>query len=144
MINLVSTISQIIHQLPYLKMLILFGSRAKGNTHANSDWDFAVLYDQELYEQTLQNAEGWEFLKIYSVLEDYLQIPGEKIDVVELDRCSPLLAHNIACHGKLLYEQEEGLFEQFKQQSVMTEQELQEQRQTLFNSLESFLQELGV
>lgn len=34
-------------KIPYLKMLVLFGSRARGDIHANSDWDFAALYDEE-------------------------------------------------------------------------------------------------
>lgn len=34
---------QLPEKIPYLKLLILFGSRATGKTHAQSDWDFAVL-----------------------------------------------------------------------------------------------------
>lgn len=37
---------QLPEKIPYLKMLVLFGSRAKGNIHAKSDWDFAVVYDE--------------------------------------------------------------------------------------------------
>ncbi|WP_293140319.1 nucleotidyltransferase domain-containing protein [Okeania sp. SIO3I5] len=33
-------------KIPYLKMLVLFGSHARGDTHARSDWDFAALYDE--------------------------------------------------------------------------------------------------
>ena len=39
---------QLPEKIPYLKMLVLFGSRARGDTHANSDWDFAALYDEEV------------------------------------------------------------------------------------------------
>jgi len=38
---------QLPEKVPYLKMLVLFGSRATGKTHANSDWDFAALYDEK-------------------------------------------------------------------------------------------------
>ncbi|MEC4895538.1 MAG: nucleotidyltransferase domain-containing protein [Oscillatoria sp. PMC 1051.18] len=31
--------------IPYLKLLILFGSRVRRDTHANSDWDFAKVYE---------------------------------------------------------------------------------------------------
>ncbi|WP_017306106.1 type VII toxin-antitoxin system MntA family adenylyltransferase antitoxin [Spirulina subsalsa] len=144
MIHPLSPTSAILQELPYLKMLILFGSRARGNPHAQSDWDFAVLYDHELYEQMIQTAQSWEFLKIYMVFSDYFQIPSEKIDIVELERCPPLLAYQIAEYGKLLYEEETGLFEKFRQQVVMTEQELLEQRKMLRDSLESFLQKRGV
>jgi CRISPR-associated protein Csc3 len=36
---------QLPERIPYLKMLVLFGSRATGKTHAGSDWDFATLDD---------------------------------------------------------------------------------------------------
>lgn len=35
---------QLPEKIPYLKMLVLFGSRATGNASNHSDWDFAVLY----------------------------------------------------------------------------------------------------
>ncbi|NJN12757.1 MAG: nucleotidyltransferase domain-containing protein [Richelia sp. RM2_1_2] len=38
---------QIPEKLPYLKMLVLFGSRATGNSNNHSDWDFAVLYENK-------------------------------------------------------------------------------------------------
>ncbi|MGK7933382.1 MAG: nucleotidyltransferase domain-containing protein [Microcystaceae cyanobacterium] len=37
---------QIPSKIPYLKMLVLFGSQATGKSHSESDWDFAVLCDE--------------------------------------------------------------------------------------------------
>ena len=47
--------SQIPEKISYLKMLVLFGSRATGNINANSDWDFAVLYDEEKRQNYIAN-----------------------------------------------------------------------------------------
>lgn len=52
--------SQLPEKIPYLKMLVLFGSRARGDTHAKSDWDFAALYDEEIRKKyTKDNAFAW-------------------------------------------------------------------------------------
>lgn len=40
--------TQLTEKMPYLKILVLFGSRATGHIHANSDWNFAALYDEEI------------------------------------------------------------------------------------------------
>lgn len=38
---------QIRKKIPYIKMLVLFGSRARGDIHDKSDWNFAVFYDEK-------------------------------------------------------------------------------------------------
>jgi predicted nucleotidyltransferase len=49
---------QLLKKIPYLKMLVLFGSRSTGNINANSDWDFAVLYDEEKYNSYIKENFG--------------------------------------------------------------------------------------
>ena len=44
-IELEKLAQQIPEKIPYLKMLVLFGSRATENIHQNSDWDFAVIFN---------------------------------------------------------------------------------------------------
>lgn len=139
--HLTDKTAEIVQKIPYLKMLILFGSRVRGDTHCNSDWDFAVLYDQSLREQTV---EGFGWFEIYGILADIFQIPDDKIDVVDLDRCSPLIAHYIAQDGKLLYEQEQGLFNEFQEKSRMSEHQLKEISISLRQKLEKSLQARGV
>lgn len=34
-------------RLPYLTFLVLFGSMARGDAYERSDWDFAILCDEE-------------------------------------------------------------------------------------------------
>ena len=57
---------QLLKKIPYLKMLVLFGSRSTGNINANSDWDFAVLYDEthrnyDFYDMNTQMKYNQEF-----------------------------------------------------------------------------------
>jgi predicted nucleotidyltransferase/biotin operon repressor len=112
----------LIEQIPYLNLLILFGSRAKGTYSEESDWDFAVLYDEILRAE--YEKGGWDWLRIWNILEDVFDLPEGKVDCVILNDCSNILAHSIARDGKLLYEKGPGMFEQFKQQAFMSKAEL--------------------
>ena len=135
--NLSRQFSRFIPQISYLKMLVLFGSRGRGEAHENSDWDFAILYDEELAKEQLK---GWNWLKIYDILADAFEISSDAIDVVNLNQCSPLIAHYVARDGQLIYEQETGLFEQFKRENLMSQEELKSLRQVMRREIEEFLQ----
>lgn len=139
--SLKSATLAVLEQIPYLMLLILFGSRAKGNANEDSDWDFAVLYDQEL--RKIHEKSGWDWLKIWSVLEKVFDLPENKVDVVILNDCSNIMAHSIARDGKLLYERESGEFERFKQQALMTSSELktfrEQQREQIKESLKGLV-----
>lgn len=127
--NLNLIIPQVAKAIPNLNLLVLFGSRARGNHHTNSDWDFAVIYDPKYPRLNYQDAWGW--LKIRQSLETIFNIPEDKIDVVDLDQCSPWLAHSIAQDGQVLYEKTPGEFEQFRQKSIKSQAELKTYQQTV-------------
>lgn len=135
--------SQLPDRIPYLKMLVLFGSRARGDTHAKSDWDFAALYDEKLREESCKDR-GFAWFEVPGILGDAFSINSDNIDVVELHRCSPLIAHFVARDGILLYESESGQFEAFKQQRLMTDVQLEVLRQNLRQKIEVALQRRGV
>jgi uncharacterized protein len=135
--------SQLPKHIPYLKMLVLFGSRARGDTHAKSDWDFAALYDEELREESCRDR-GFAWFEVPGILGEVFSLNSDEIDVVELHRFSQPIAHFIARDGIVLYETELGQFEAFKQQYLMTEVELAELRQKLRQKLEVALQRRGV
>ncbi len=86
---------KLVQKIPHLKMLILFGSRARGDHHSHSDWDFAVLYD----ETKNPTMTGFNRLEIYSILADIFNIPDDKIDLVNLAHFSPLIAHYVSRDG---------------------------------------------
>ncbi|WP_414577542.1 type VII toxin-antitoxin system MntA family adenylyltransferase antitoxin [Anabaena sp. CCY 9402-a] len=134
---------QIPEKIPYLKMLILFGSRATGNTHAKSDWDFAVLCDLEQREAYVKN-NSFLWFELPIVLGELLKLNSDQIDVVELNQCSELISHFVARDGKLLYEDNLGEFEKFKQRSLLSNSELKKIENINRQHIEQFLQRWGV
>jgi predicted nucleotidyltransferase len=130
-------------KIPYLKMLVLFGSRATGKTHANSDWDFAALYDEQLRESCCKD-KAFAWFEVPILLGQFFDLNSDNIDVIELNNCSPLIAHFVARDGKVLYEKETGEFEKFRQRSLKSEIEMKEIRKTLREKVEASLQRWGV
>lgn len=79
-----------------LKLLILFGSHAKGAIHKKSDYDIAVLgrKPNELRSEVAEFAHE---------CAEALQIGSDKVDITLLDRANPLLLHEVSKNGVLLY-----------------------------------------
>lgn len=102
-----SAISAIQARLPAVKMVVLFGSRAKGKETDKSDWDIGVLAKSGTYEGLAQ-------FKLQEELSDILAIPFDRIDLVNLRYCSPLLGFAIACDGKPLYQETSITFTRFQ------------------------------
>lgn len=134
---------QLPEKIPYLKMLVIFGSRARGDIHANSDWDFATLYDQEIRKTYIKN-NAWAWFEVSQLLGEVLEIDREQIDVVELNNCSPLIAHFVARDGKVLYEKEPGEFTVFQKKAFKSDVEMTAIRRDLRQKLEKNLQRWGV
>jgi predicted nucleotidyltransferase len=88
-------------ELPDLKLLVLFGSAARGRSRADSDVDVAVLADGEA---DLDAA----FLALAP------RFRTSQLDLVDLRRAGPLLAFEVARSGILLVERAAGLFREFQ------------------------------
>lgn len=87
-----------------IKLIILFGSRAKGITGLKNDIDIAVLT-----QKTLNNQ------KEYNMFQDFIRIlKSDNLDIAILNFSSPLLRFQVAKDGKLLYEQKKGDFRKFQ------------------------------
>lgn len=84
-----------------LKLLILFGSYAKGLNHENSDIDLAF----ESYEVLSYDEE----MKLLLNLSLYFRT--EKVDLVNIKKADPLLLYQIAKYGKPLYGSSENFVE---------------------------------
>lgn len=124
--RMLAKIPEIVGQIPYLKLLVLFGSRARGDSHFQSDWDFAVLFDENLRKQYEQGS--FSPYRSRGILQDCLDLSDDQIDVVELNRCDELLLHRIAQDGKLLYEQDKGEFDGFKRKHIKNPEQLKQWR----------------
>jgi uncharacterized protein len=134
--------SQIPEKIPYLKMLVLFGSRATGKTKANSDWDFAVLYDEEKRQNYIANNIAVLF-ELPIVIGEVLQINPDIIDIVELNKCSWLISHFVARDGIMLYEKFTGQFNDFCLNYLKAESELKKFRKEQQRIIEIELNKWG-
>lgn len=134
--------SQLPEKIPYLKMLVLFGSRATGNTKANSDWDFAIFCDEEQRQAYTENNISGLF-ELPMLIGEVLKINPEYIDVVELNQCSWLIAHFVARDGIILFETNSGEFEGFRLISLKQESELKKFRQDQHRIIEIELNKWG-
>lgn len=85
---------------PALRLLVLHGSRARGDDHARSDWDLAYLGDASIDE-----------LELRSQLAKALRTDG--VDLADLSRAGGLLRYRVAKDGVLLFERSPGDFERF-------------------------------
>lgn len=79
---------------PY-KLIIFFGSRVRGRAGARSDFDVAVLADHALTLDERSDAQRLS-AKILGANEDL-------VDIVDIWNAPPLLAYEIATHGKLIF-----------------------------------------
>lgn len=111
--RLVEKITAIVEKLPNLKLLILFGSRARGEHRPDSDWDLAISHD-ETNRQTHIKEISNDYLTSLSILSELFEINRDLIDLIELDRCSPLMKYQVARDGKLIYEKNTGDFLKFR------------------------------
>lgn len=133
---------QLAEKIPYLKMLVLFGSRATGRVHAESDWDFAALYNEEIRNSLIKNPFSW--FEVPTIISQVFKIQDDKVDVIELNKYSPIIAHFVAADGKLLYEKETGEFAEFRKLALKSDVEMSEIRNTLRKKIEMGLQRWGV
>lgn len=86
---------------PGLALLVLFGSRARGEPSAHADWDFGFLADASL-----------DPLALMATLAAV--VGSERLDLVDLARTSGLLRYRAARDGVLVYEARPGLFDRFR------------------------------
>lgn len=85
-------------------LLVLFGSRARGDAHSGSDWDFGYL-----------GAPTGGPDALYAALSLAL---GHDVDLVDLARASGLLRYRAARDGVPLLEAPPGAFGRFWHEAV--------------------------
>ena len=87
-----------------LSFVALFGSQATGRTHQKSDIDIAVIRKQLISFD--------DRMKIIGDFSDALK--REDVEVVDLATVSPTLMYVVVRDGKLLYEEKENVFLNWK------------------------------
>lgn len=80
----------------------LFGSRAEGRSGPLSDLDFAVLFGPDV------PPEAWSDRQIKLMVRLMDLFGGEDVDLVVLNRATPVMAQQVATRGCLLFEAQPG------------------------------------
>lgn len=93
----------VLRSVPEVAVALLFGSRARGNARADSDVDVAVIF--------VPAADGARRFALRCELSERLAraMGVDRADVVDLEAASPLLAHEVLQHGRLLLSLDEPL-----------------------------------
>jgi len=91
------TLAELLPKFP-VDFAYLYGSQAKGQTHAESDIDIALAFKNNLG----RDPED-VLLDIFPILEGALQIPVEKIDLKNFDRLPLSVRFRVIRDGKLVY-----------------------------------------
>jgi predicted nucleotidyltransferase len=89
-----------------LKLVILFGSQAKGCASPSSDWDLGVLFMPGINDPLRDCRMDFP-------LAQALGVNSDAVDVVDLERASYLLQGVVAQEGLPLFEREAGSFASF-------------------------------
>jgi predicted nucleotidyltransferase len=84
-----------------LILLVLFGSRARGDAAAHADWDFGYLADGSADPVALATALAEA-------------VHSERLDLVDLAHTSGLLRYRAARDGVLVFEATQGSFDRFR------------------------------
>jgi predicted nucleotidyltransferase len=88
-----------------VQVLVLHGSRARGDGGPGSDWDFGVLTDGTA-----------DLVGLSAALTSLLGT--DAVDLVDLRRASALLRYRAARDGVVLVELHEGVFREFQLEAV--------------------------
>lgn len=112
-----------------LSLVLLFGSQVREKTHAESDYDVAILGEKPFSPLELANF-GFIFSRSLKIKE---------VDISDLKTLPPLLLKQIAIEGVALYEKTPGYFENFKIYAVKRYFEIKQLRDLRNEALVKFL-----
>ena len=93
------------NRMPGLRLLVLFGSRARGDARSTSDWDLGYLAGAGFDPDAL-------LLALVTALNT------ERIDLVDLEHAGAVLRYRAARDGRPLVSAEPGAFERFAVEAV--------------------------
>jgi len=104
--EVMEALSRSVATLPGLRLLVFHGSRARGDAHARSDFDFAYLA-----------APGFDEFELRARLDRILKT--EAIDVADLGRAGALLRYRVARDGVVVFQSSPGVFEDFQLEAAL-------------------------
>jgi predicted nucleotidyltransferase len=96
-----NTLTDLARSRPGLQVLLVFGSRARGDAHAGSDWDIGYLADT-----------GFDAADLLARIVE--GVGSDRVDLVNLAHASALLRQRAAQDGRVMFEARPRLAEQFR------------------------------
>ena len=103
--NAVLVISDVLQRHPGVRLAVVFGSRARGDATAASDWDIGYLADDRLDRERL--------------MADLVRaLDSERIDLVDLERAGGLVRFRAARDGTAVFEAVPDAFARFWLEAV--------------------------
>ena len=96
-------------RMPGLTLLLLHGSRGRGDARVDSDWDFAFLVD---------GSAPFDPDDLLALVAE--AIGADRIDLADLSSASALLRYRAARDGVVVFEREPGRFQRFWLEAVDT------------------------
>lgn len=91
-----------------LKLVLIFGSYASGKARKDSDYDVAVLTEENKNISDLKNYNNMLFS-----LNKILEIPSQKMDLTNLNNANPFLRYEIIMKGQLVFGNK-NLFDEYR------------------------------
>ena len=117
-----------------IMLAVLFGSRATGRVHAQSDYDIAVYAEHPLSPAEIAAC----------AYELSVSLKQKDIEVVDIRAASPSLLHAISRDGVVLLEQDAHAFAQFQMYAYKRFVEAKPLREMRLASLQTFAAPLSV
>ncbi len=106
----VEPLRRVLDQDPRIAYALLFGSAARGTTHAGSDLDVAI---------GLQPGVELSTHDIGALISDLEQVAGRPVDVVLLHEASPALAYRVFRDGITLIEKDHAALTDCKTRAIL-------------------------
>ena len=117
--------------MPDLRLLVLFGSLARGRTRSESDIDVAVQCDGPADLDALYLAMAPRF-------------GTDRLDLIDIRRAGPILAMAVARTGRPLFEREPGAFREFQSLASRRYCDTEKLRHARRRAIRAFLEREGL
>jgi len=101
-----------------ISLAFLFGSRIQGNVNNFSDYDIAILIEENFYQKNNINPPTILNLKMDLLDELFRFFKSENVDLIILNEAPIFLQYKIIRYGKLIFSPDLSSLYRFKAQVV--------------------------
>lgn len=118
----------ILKEIPETICIYLFGSRADGTLHSNSDFDLGILLPQD---------KPINELKLFKLQQDIAVSLYQDVDLICLNNTTLVMQFQITSNGILLYEKDRTQVLKFETLVLSMYQRFNEERRSILEEIES-------